>query len=111
MARPKKPFPHERIRLHYINEWAERRNLTQANIAEALDVDKGTVSKWFDGALPSETNLPRLAALFSIELDELFRLPSDTWLHRFIERRSQDEQNRIRAMLEAAFPFRDGTNG
>ena len=111
MARPKKPAPHERIRLHYINEWAERRNVNQSEIAEALGVDKGTVSKWFDGALPSEANLPRIAGFLEIDLDELFRMPGDTWLKRFFERRSAEERKRIRAMIEAAFPLKDGTNG
>lgn len=111
MARPRKPPPHERIRLHYINEWCEHRGLAQKDLADGLSVDKSTVSKWFDGMLPSEQNLPNIAAFLGVELDELFREPYDNWLRRFFENRSGEEQARIRAMLEAAFPRKDGTNG
>lgn len=86
--------------------------MTQAEIAESLGVDKSTVSKWFDGALPSEGNLPRIAAMFGIELDELFMEPGDDWLRTFFERRSEVEIERMKALLAAAFPQKDeGTNG
>lgn len=104
MGRPRKPHHESRIRLHYVNEWAERRDMKQAQIAEALAVEKSTVSRWFDGALPSEAMLPRIAAMFGIELDELFRAPDDNWLRRFLEGRSSEEIQRIEQTLKAAFP-------
>lgn len=78
--------------------------MKQAQIAEALAVEKSTVSRWFDGALPSEAMLPRIAAMFGIELDELFRAPDDNWLRRFLEGRSSEEIQRIEQTLKAAFP-------
>jgi predicted XRE-type DNA-binding protein len=99
------------IRLHFMPEWAERRGMTQAEISEGLDVNKATVSKWFAGALPSETNLPRIAAMFGIDIDELFRLPEDNWVQNFVRGRSEEERERMKQMLKAAFPDRKtGTN-
>lgn len=94
-----------------MNEWAEKRGMSQADISESLDINKATVSKWFAGALPSEANLPRIAAMFGVEIDELFRMPSDNWLHNFIKDRSEEERDRIKIALEASFPKRTGTNG
>jgi len=93
-----------------MNEWAERRNMTQSDIAEALDVNKATVSKWFAGALPAEANIPRIAAMFGIEVYELFMQPEDTWLANFAKGRARDVRERMRLTLEVAFPPRTGTN-
>lgn len=103
MARKPAPPP----RLHYIPEWAERRQLRQADIVEALNgrVDKSTVSRWFNGALPEQPNLEAIAGVFGLdEPISLFRHPDDDWLARFFRGRTQDERYRIRQMLEAAFP-------
>ena len=75
MAKPKKPPPSLYGRLHYINELAAAQGLSQQKIAELLEVDKGTVSKWFNGGLPAEANLPRIAKLFNKPLAELFTNP------------------------------------
>lgn len=104
MARPKRPPPDQRIRLHYLNEWAKERELNQAEIAESLDVDSGTVSRWFDSALPSEFRLPRIAGVLKIDLDELFRAPNDNWLRRFFDRRNDEEKRCIKEALERLFP-------
>jgi transcriptional regulator with XRE-family HTH domain len=106
MGRPTKIHhgkqPH---RLHYIIEWAERRGRKQADIVRGLDVDKSTVSRWFDGTIPSDTHLIALADYLEAgEPAALFRHPDDDWLARFFRERSQDEASRMRAMLEAAFP-------
>ena len=93
-----------------MNEWAERRGMTQSDIAESLDVNKATVSKWFAGALPSEANIPRIAAMFGIEVYELFTAPEDSWLANFVKGRSQETRERMRRTLEAAFPPRTGTD-
>lgn len=104
MARPKRPPPENRIRLHFINEWADKRGMSQADIAKSLDVDPGTVSRWFEGGLPSEAALPRIAAMFGIDLDELFKPVGDDWLKRFFEKRNAEERQRIREALERLFP-------
>jgi hypothetical protein len=92
-------------RLHYLVEWAARRGQKQADIVRGLGVDKSTVSRWFDGAVPSEVHLIALADYLEAEEPAaLFRHPDDDWLARFFRERSQDEADRMKAMLEAAFP-------
>ena len=95
-------------RLHYLPQWAERRGLIQADIARELGVDKGTVSRWFDGYLPKEQSIPQLCGLLQIEPGALFRHPDDDWLSRIFADRNDDERARILAMIEAAFPRKTG---
>lgn len=48
-------------------------NLTQADLADHLDVTKAAVSKWELGqSLPDMAQLPRIASYFSVTIDELF---------------------------------------
>lgn len=106
MSRPKNA---DLYRFHYIVEWAERRNLTQADITRALHADKSTVSRWFSGSIPSEMYLVPLTALLTGDGDEpaaLFRHPDDDWMARLLRGRPADEVSRIKAMIEAAFPKR-----
>jgi transcriptional regulator with XRE-family HTH domain len=96
-------------RFHYIVEWAERRDLTQADIMRALGVDKSTVSRWFSGSIPSEMYLVPLTSLLAGDDDEpaaLFRHPNDDWMARLLRGRPAEEVSRIKAMIEAAFPKR-----
>ena len=49
------------------------RGLTQAKLAEALDVDTSTVTKWETGeANPRADKLPLLAKILGCSIDELF---------------------------------------
>jgi transcriptional regulator with XRE-family HTH domain len=99
-------------RIHYIAEWAARRQLKQADVVRELGADKGTVSRWFAGALPEQPYLFRLAALFGMEEpNELFHHPDDNWMSRFLQGKSMDEIRRLRQMIEAAFPPKTGTDG
>lgn len=91
-------------RIHFIVEWAEKRQLSQADIVRELGADKSVVSRWFSGSLPSEKYLEPLAALFSTSVSGLFRHPDDDWLLRFMQERSIDEITRMKNMLELAFP-------
>ena len=94
-------------RPHYIREWAEKRGYgTQAELTEALGADKSVVSRWYAGTSPSREWQDRLAALFGCERDGIFRHPDDDWMSRFFRNRSQDELDRMKQMLEAAFPAR-----
>jgi transcriptional regulator with XRE-family HTH domain len=92
-------------RPHHIVDWAEKRALTQAEIANEIGADKSVVSRWFGGATPSEEYQEKLAALFGADDPEaIFRHPDDDWLRRFFEGLDQDEIDRAKRMLEAAFP-------
>ena len=49
------------------------RGLTQAKLAEALDVDTSTVTKWETGeAKPRADKRPLLAKILGCSIDELF---------------------------------------
>lgn len=104
MPRPKKPPLDNRRRLHFINEWAAKRGMDQPEIAESLGVERSTVFRWFEGGLPSEAALPRIAAMFGIELYELFREPTDDWLKQLFEGRSQAEILDIKRTVEFHHP-------
>ena len=93
-------------RPHFIQDWAERRGYgTQAELGKALGADKGVVSRWYDGATPGEEWQAKLVALFHCEEpDGIFRHPDDDWLAKFFRDRSADEIDRMKQMLEAAFP-------
>lgn len=94
-------------RPHYVIEWAELRGLRQADIIEAIGVDKGIVSRWFSGSTPSREYQIQLAGLFtgeeSPDPDTIFRHPDDDWMRRFLRGRDKEEIARIKATLEFHF--------
>lgn len=100
-------------RPHFIPEWAEKRGLSQAEMARELDADKSVVSRWFSGTTPGVEWQERLAALLTgDDVEALFRHPDDDWVRKFFANRSLEEIERIKATLEAAFPARGtGTDG
>lgn len=97
-------------RPHHIVAWADKAGLKQSEIGEALNIDKSVVSRWFNGTTPGKAYQSALAALFHCEPESLFRHPDDDWLTNFFAGRQQEEIERIKATLEAAFP-KSGTNG
>ena len=51
-------------------------NLTQAQVAAILQVDRTTVTKWETGeSAPKVPMLPRLAALYKCTIGDLFSVP------------------------------------
>jgi transcriptional regulator with XRE-family HTH domain len=99
-------------RRHFIVEWAELRHKKRSDIARGIGADKGLVSRWFSGVVPGDEHLDALAGFLGADdpLD-LFRDPMEDWLSRFLRGRSEQERERIKATLEAAFPpARTGTN-
>lgn len=109
------------IRIHYIPEWAEKRQMKQADIVRNMPpdsrVDKSTVSRWFNGSLPKEEHLIALAGLLlrpeekpEEEVWRLFHHPDDDWLTRFFRGRSAAERERAIRVLSASFD-QTGTDG
>ena len=98
-------------RPHFIEDWATRRQLSQADLARELGADKSVVSRWFGGSTPGIEWQEKLAALFHCERDALFRHPDDDWLRRFFQGRSPDEIKHIKSSLEVTFPKKTGTSG
>jgi transcriptional regulator with XRE-family HTH domain len=91
-------------RPHFIPDWAEKKGLSQADLAREIEVDKSLVSRWFSGSTPNEESQEKLAAFFEIDREALFRHPDDDWIRRFFEGRARDEIERAKKMLEMAFP-------
>ncbi|WEX10325.1 helix-turn-helix transcriptional regulator [Chelativorans sp. AA-79] len=94
----------EPVRIHFIPEWAEHRNMRKADVAREIGADKGLVTRWFQGKLPSDAYLEKLAALFGTTVDGLFRHPDEDWLTQFFRDRNEEERERARRILETAFP-------
>lgn len=101
------------IRIHFIEEWAEKRGLRQKDIVSELDVDKGLVSKWFNkGVLPGPEYLERLAALFGTDVHGLFQDPEDDWLAKFFRDKTEEQKEKAIQMLKIMFDNKkEGTNG
>ena len=74
------------------------------DLANALEVDKSVVSRWFSGSTPSEESQGKLADLFQCDREALFRHPDDDWIAKFFRDRSREELDRMKTMLQAAFP-------
>ena len=93
-------------RPHFIEEWAKDKGFdNQAELAEALDVDKSMISRWYSGATPNEESQKKLVALFHCEEpDAIFRHPSEDWFVRFFRGRSDEEVGRMKQVLEAGWP-------
>lgn len=85
--------------------------MTAKEVADALDIDKGQVYRWYRGILPHRETQLRLAALFSIEPEALLRHPDDDWFARFFAGRETEERERIKRAMEIAWPRpKTGTN-
>ena len=55
-----------------------QKNLSQGDLADALEVSRQSVSKWeTDASIPELDKLLRLAELFGVTLDELVK--GDLW--------------------------------
>lgn len=98
-------------RPHHIADWADMRGLSQADIARELGADKSVISRWFSGTTPGVEWQEKLAALFHTTPEGLFRHPDDDWLSKFFADRSRAEVEKMKQMLELAFPKKNGTTG
>lgn len=105
MAVQRTPKGKQPRRPHFIADWAKLRGYkNQAELADALGADKSVVSRWYNGSSPSKEWQEKLAALFNCEPESLFRHPDDDWFASFFRGRSIEELQRMKQMLEAAFP-------
>lgn len=56
-----------------IKELREQAGFPQQYLAQHLDVSRMSISRWERGeAVPAADNLPKLAQLFSVTIEELF---------------------------------------
>lgn len=91
------------MRIHFINEWAEKRNLSQTDVAREVGADKSLVSRWFNGNVPKNDYLERLAALFDTDIHGLFRHPDEDWLARLLRNKSEQQREQAINMLKLLF--------
>lgn len=101
------------IRLHYIVEWAEKRDMSQADVGRATGADKALVSRWFGGMVPKQDYLEKLAGIFETDVHGLFRHPDDDWLAKFFRDKTEEQKEHAIEMLRLLFKEKDrtGTRG
>jgi transcriptional regulator with XRE-family HTH domain len=87
-------------RPHHVQAWAEKRGLSQADIAREIGVDKSVVSRWFSGSTPSHSHQQALAGLFHVEPESLFRDPDEDWISRLLRDATPEERAKVRSVVE-----------
>lgn len=56
----------------------ESKNITQADLAKLVEVDRSTVAKWeIPGCYPAASKLPEIAKALGCTIDDLFRGPTE----------------------------------
>ena len=69
----------KRTKLEGLQPRRKRAGLTQAEVAEALGIERATVGMWETGtSWPSARVLPDLAGLLCCSIDELYEPPEET---------------------------------
>lgn len=110
------------IRRHFIGEWLEAKGIKPMELLDALNdpermsdlpiIDKSQVYRWLKGQMPQPAQQKRIAEALNQQPEDLLRHPIDDWIARFFANRSREEKERMKQMLEAAFPpRRSGTEG
>ena len=94
-------------RIHFIPEWAEHRNLKQADLVQEIGADKSLVSRWFSGVNPSQEYLEKIAALFGTEVQGLYRHPHDDWLAQFFKDKTEEQKEKAIGLLKLLFENSD----
>lgn len=104
------------VRRHFLAEWLEARNMKPMDLVELLndpdrsadfaEVDKAQVYRWLKGQMPQAAMQMRIAAALGFEDDptKFLRPPEADWVMDFFEGRSREELERMKTMLQAAFP-------
>lgn len=105
------------IRRHFLAEWLEKREMSAMDLLNALNdpersmdfnaIDKSQVYRWLKGQLPHpQMQLRIVEALGLDDAGDLLRSPEDDWFNQFFKDRTEDEIERMKQMLEAAFPVK-----
>jgi transcriptional regulator with XRE-family HTH domain len=92
-------------RFHFIPEWAEHRGMKQADISREGNFDKGLVSRWWQGVVPTPNNLAILAAMLTDDdISSLFRDPYDDWLAKLFRDKTEKQKELALNVLISMFP-------
>jgi hypothetical protein len=126
-SKPQKPTQIRRhqkttFRRHFLREWLEARDMEPTDLVRVLNepedmetpIDKSQVYRWIKGQLPHGQTLTRIAAaleLLNFETGEpdpelLLAHPSQDWIARKFKDRDHQEYERMKQMLDLAFPDR-----
>lgn len=103
------------VRRHFIAEWLQARGMSAMDLLGALndpdrpmelsEVDKSQVYRWLKGQLPHSSMQLRIKdALGLDDPADLLREPDNDWFSQFFKDRSDDEIERMKVLLETAFP-------
>lgn len=101
-------------RPHYLGRLMELRSVSRRQMIEDMaGLDKSLLSRWLDKNDPSTPGrdwAEKLSQYFAVAPDfdpvDIFTDPDLDWLARLLRGRSAEEKDRIKAMIEAAFPVR-----
>jgi hypothetical protein len=98
-------------RPHYLARLMEIQGTDRSDLVDTLGVDKSLLSRWLDEDKPSTPSpqwARKLGEYFGKGHDpvDIFADPDVDWMSRLLQGRSADEIERIKAMIEAAFPAR-----
>lgn len=106
------------VRRHYLAEWLEARHMTPPDLVEALNdpdrwgddykpIDKSQIYRWLKGQMPQAAQQIKIARALEMENPaDLLRDPLDDWFAKFFNDRSRGEMERVKQMLEIAFPHK-----
>ena len=90
---------------HFIAQCRKEKNLTQAQLAEQLNLTDRAVSKWETGkGLPDASVMPELCGLLGISINELFS--GEQIYSNDYKRKAEENLLRIKREAERAKAFR-----
>jgi len=116
-----------KLRRHYIAEWLVERGMEPMDLLNALNdaanmdqppIDKSQVYRWINGNRPQARFERRIAAALNL-LDQetgepdpqmLLSHPAQVWIARKLQNKPPEVVDRIRQMIDLAFPA-TGTDG
>lgn len=114
-------------RRHYLAEWLEVRDMQVMDLVRLLNepedapaLDKSQVYKWINkNQLPRGPNATRIAAALELidpetgepEPEMLMTHPAQDWIARKFRDRPIDDFERMKNIIENAFPDKTGTDG
>lgn len=92
--------------------------MTPPDLVEALNdpdrwgddykpIDKSQIYRWLKGQMPQAAQQIKIARALEMENPaDLLRDPLDDWFAKFFNDRSRGEMERVKQMLEIAFPHK-----
>ena len=91
-------------RPHFLDEWMDAKTVTASQLAAQTGLNKGTISRLLSGTSPQKDTQAKLAKFFGTTAEALFRHPDEAWFVEFFAARSREEIERMKIVLETAFP-------